>query len=511
MSPARTIGIGAALLALTTVGCTCAKKSTCTQPEIRVHVPYPGASAEEVEQAVALPIESVLLDVTAIHEVRTNAREGEAVLLVRPPQPSEIDAVRAEVVERLQKITSLPEDAERPIVSTMIPTGRRTLFALTGDVDRATLAAVAEKIRDDLERKPGVRSVVLHGFARRQITVEADDQRLAALGTDVEGVANALRLARLQGGRLDSPDQVVVKTAPDGTSIRLTDVATIRDGFDDEPPAFFRGQRAIVFDVSSADPIRGIDTASLPPELKVSTPRSFSENGCGVTGAVRISVAGPAEAIAKTMSGVDCDIFWNVGRPDTGYTFCPNEAVEKWRGRVQQTPGLSVTTIDGAGFRAKTLEVHHRSLNESRNAAAHLEKALREAGVLVHREPAKHELDIRISNHGRAAGIAPGLLARSVRTALHGQTIRGDPPIVVKLANPPKDVKDLVIASPRGQRLPLQQVAEISQVRTAETFRLNGRRYVPIDVSAKATDTDAIEAAIASMRQAVPDAGVVQR
>ena len=91
-------------------------------PEIRpnqvlITAPYPGASPDEVEDALAIKIEDQIADLTDIMEITTTVREGLATVIVEYEDGSDIDAAVAEVKRAVDALQDLPEAAERITVS----------------------------------------------------------------------------------------------------------------------------------------------------------------------------------------------------------------------------------------------------------------------------------------------------------------------------------------------------------------------------------------------------------
>jgi multidrug efflux pump subunit AcrB len=129
---------------------------------------------------------------------------------------------------------NLPQDAEIPTVSRI--RGETVWLSVPPEE--------AERTARELEQTPGIFSVRVHGAPRRRVMVTADSTRLQAYGVDASSVMDALRgcFLDIPAGRIDAIavrvsgvrsiegiGDCTVVVRPDGASVRIGDVATIRD------------------------------------------------------------------------------------------------------------------------------------------------------------------------------------------------------------------------------------------------------------------------------------------
>lgn len=271
---------------------------------ITVSVAYPSANPEEVEQGVLLSIEEAVRGLEGIKEVRSTAVEGAGVVMAELLLGTNPDRALSDVKSAVDRITSFPVDAERPVVSLATNRSQVISLVLYGDVDEATLRRLAERARDDLLADPRITQVELAGVRAPEISIEVPLAALRKHHLTLEGIAQTIRRAsvdlpggdiRTEGGELlirtkERRDQgtefgdIVLLSRPDGTVLRVSDIATIRDGFAEvDREAFFNGKPAVklnVFRVGSETPLDVSAAvheyvekahASLPPGVSVST------------------------------------------------------------------------------------------------------------------------------------------------------------------------------------------------------------------------------------------------
>lgn len=246
---------------------------------VLVQVVYPGASPSEVEQGVALAIEDAVRGLDGVKEVRTTVDEGVATVAIELLLGTDAQRALGDVESAVGRITSFPVDIERPIVSLATMRGEAISLVVYGDASEASLRAIGDRVRDELLQDPRITTIELAGVRPLEIDIEAPEERLRAYGLRLEDVAGAVRQASVEipGGAVKTRrgevllrtaerrstaaeyEDVVVRSQPDGTVVRVRDVATVRDGFREvDQEASYDGQRAVmvkVFRVGDQTPL----------------------------------------------------------------------------------------------------------------------------------------------------------------------------------------------------------------------------------------------------------------
>lgn len=242
-------------------------------PAIAVTVPYPGASPSEVESLVIRPLEDSVVSLNGIDRVRSFSREGSGQLLVMFHLGVDVAEAASEVRERISQVRyRLPDETREPIIQRFDVSGAPVLtYTLRGTGSLSALREYADDVlRPALEQVAGVAAVDVRGGAKREVRVELDRARMDALGLTPQGVVEQLRAENLNvpAGHFDEGereisvrtlaefqdvDQVrdtIVATAPDGSSVRLRDIARVLDGFEDvRTRSRVNGQEAVTLDV----------------------------------------------------------------------------------------------------------------------------------------------------------------------------------------------------------------------------------------------------------------------
>lgn len=264
---------------------------------VTVRVAYPGASPEEVERGVILAIEEAVRGIDGVKEVAATAREGLAEVKIEMVRGADQQKVYQEIQQEIDRITTLPAEAEEPQV--MLDVRRREVVVMQvyGAVPEWVLRNVAEEVRDRLLQSPDITQVELTGVRAPEVHVEVPRETLRAHGLTLEQLAQRIRATALElpGGRLRTPAGDVllrlrerrewaeefaalpVVTTPQGGVLTLGQLAEVREGFEDlDRVATYNGQPAIrleVYRVGRQTPIGVSDAVrKLLPEIRAALP-----------------------------------------------------------------------------------------------------------------------------------------------------------------------------------------------------------------------------------------------
>lgn len=237
---------------------------------VSISVPYPGASPEEVERGIILAIEEAVQGLEGIKEVTAKASEGSGRVTVEIIEGENIQRLAQDIQNEVDRITSFPEEAERPKV--VIAQRKRYVvsLALYGDENETILREAAEEIRDRLVQDPDIAQVDLSGIRDFEISIEIPQDRLRAYNLTLEQVARAIGRAavELPGGSIKTEGgdvlvrmnerrdfghefgRIPIITTASGSEVLLEEMATVKDGFvESDNFATFNGKPAIMLDV----------------------------------------------------------------------------------------------------------------------------------------------------------------------------------------------------------------------------------------------------------------------
>jgi HAE1 family hydrophobic/amphiphilic exporter-1 len=229
-------------------------------PEIQIQATYPGADAQTLEQSVATPIEQQLSGVDNMNYMYSlNANNGQTTIIVDFDVKTDpnIDQVLTDLRES-QAVSQLPPEVNTAGVtvqkSLTAPMMLIDLYSPKSTYDSIFLANYAYiNLVDELTRVPGISRVQVFGAGQYAMRVWVKPDQLAKLGVTVPQIVNAIQIQNTvnpagkvggepvpQGqqftytvraqGRLISPGefgQIIIRANPDGSTLRLKDVARI--------------------------------------------------------------------------------------------------------------------------------------------------------------------------------------------------------------------------------------------------------------------------------------------
>jgi len=238
---------------------------------IRILTVLPGASPDDVERLVTVPIEDAVAELDGVKRVVSfsgnNVSTVRVELLAGVDNPADVlTAIATEV----QGIRDLPSGAELPVVREERVRIPALTVALVGDVEPGVLQTVGRRLHRQLTRVQGVGEVDSLGLARRQLDIRIDPDRLRSTGIPLERVIGQIeqRSRDLAAGHVDDGTrqwivrglirketarelrEVVVRPGPMGSAIRLRHVASVEDTFETSAiDVHVDGKMAILFDL----------------------------------------------------------------------------------------------------------------------------------------------------------------------------------------------------------------------------------------------------------------------
>ncbi|MEO1304667.1 MAG: efflux RND transporter permease subunit [Pseudomonadota bacterium] len=242
---------------------------------INVTVPYPGATPAEVEEGITRRVEESVLGIDGVKRVSSVASENVGTVTIELADFADKQIVQDDVQTAVESLVDFPpENAERETVSAPKPTSGVVSLVVVGNVTALELRQAAENLERELLTQNGVSLVSLSGDRDYEISIEVSEDTLQKYGLAIDDVSRAVRTGSLDlaGGSIRTQsgeyllrtnqlrrtgaefESIVVRNLPDGSQIRLSDIAEIRDGFAREKLSnTYNGRPAIFVEVSRAE------------------------------------------------------------------------------------------------------------------------------------------------------------------------------------------------------------------------------------------------------------------
>ena len=220
---------------------------------------YPGASPEEVEKLVTAPIEDAIEEnVNKINLLLSNSSEGRSIITVdfEEMNDREFDKELENLRTAVEQVNELPEEIlEDPqVVELDVSSGFPMLtIVVGGDIAESQMRDIAENLKDEVLDIKNIASVRIAGLREREIWVEVNPDRLKAYQLPIAAVITALGTSNLNlpagtmelgntefmvrtMGEFTNPDvigETIIAVQPTGTPLRLRDVATVSDTYEE--------------------------------------------------------------------------------------------------------------------------------------------------------------------------------------------------------------------------------------------------------------------------------------
>ena len=226
-------------------------------PTITIQADWEGAAPEVMEKDVVEPLEEAVTQVEGIRSITSVSRQGAATVTVELDLSRDVDIALQDVNTRVSQTRGrLPREVEAPEVSKSNPEDQPIMWVgLSGPYSRQLLADIARfRLKEKLQTVPGVGEINLGGYLERNVRIWVDSGALDERGLTVAEVVAALRRehVELPAGRLETDSRevnvrvlgeafgleelkgIVVSERAGGAVTRLSDVALVEDGFEDE-------------------------------------------------------------------------------------------------------------------------------------------------------------------------------------------------------------------------------------------------------------------------------------
>ncbi len=276
-----------------------------TVKQMTVITAWPGATAQEMQDQVAEPLEKRMQELRWYDRTETYTRPGLAFTMVSLLDSAPPAQVQEEFYQARKKLSDeakrLPAGVIGPMVNDEYSDVTFALFALKakGEPQRL-LVRDAETLRQQLLHVPGVKKVNIIGEQSERIFVSFSHDRLATLGVspqDIFAALNSQNVLTPAGSIETKGPQVFVRVdgafdklekirntpiSAQGRTLKLSDVATVERGYEDPSTFLVRsnGEAALLLGIVMRDGWNGLD---LGKALDAETTKINAELPLGMT------------------------------------------------------------------------------------------------------------------------------------------------------------------------------------------------------------------------------------
>ena len=241
---------------------------------VDVSVVWPGASPEDVEEQVVARVEESLKDMEDLDWIRSTSREGVGRIQIRADSGQDFSRIMDDIDTRVSSISTFPPGVEQPRIFRWNTRNESMRVAVHGSLGERPLKRLADKLRAEVAALPGISVVELFGTREEEISIEVSEAALQRYRISFDEIARAIRgdSMNVSAGNLRTDagqytlsarnladtqadfENIVVRQLPQGGTIRVGDLATVIDGFEDkEILATLNGEPAVLIQVMSSE------------------------------------------------------------------------------------------------------------------------------------------------------------------------------------------------------------------------------------------------------------------
>ena len=234
---------------------------------ITISVLYPGADPEEVEEGICQKIEEAIEGMEGIKQYTTQSSENTGTANIEVKEDYDVSDVLDRVRTKVNAISTFPVDAEKPVIFEFMLNDPVMLLYLSGDMSERRIKEWSERIKDEIQQLREVSKVEIFGARGYEIGIEVSEERLREYGLTFNMIVDAIRRSSLNlaGGTIrtqgeeirvrtigrkytgEALSSIVVLARPEGEIITLDRVASINDGFTEDPiNALINGEPSVL-------------------------------------------------------------------------------------------------------------------------------------------------------------------------------------------------------------------------------------------------------------------------
>jgi len=250
---------------------------------VSVRVIWPGASAEDVEQSITIPLEQALRTVDNAKEMTSTSTRSSSVIIIEYEEGSEMSIALDDVKQAVANVRNLPSDAEDPIVATVTRYEPVATIIITAQGELEELRPLAYDFERELLDR-GISRVLFTGMPEQEIAIEVSARKLQQLGMSLPQIgerivsqsqdipagtvaeSEAAREVRSLQRKRDvyQFDNLDLITDASGQKLTLDDIADIqRRPKENQVEIFYQGNPAILMQLQRTEAADALKSAEI--------------------------------------------------------------------------------------------------------------------------------------------------------------------------------------------------------------------------------------------------------
>ncbi len=260
-------------------------------PKLTLSTTWNGVSSETIEAFVTSPIEAQLSRLKNVKTISSRSSEGTSNITVEFYPETDMDYARVEINEKLHSLRNeLPYGVGRTVLSQYVPESFKELqgfitYTVSGNQSANQIRKlVKDKFIYELSAIDGVSEVSVYGGNERQITILIDFDKAMLLGVSDGEINSAIKDLEkiLSGGTIENQEyqylvkvnnkveaidvinEQVVKILPNGTTLKISDIGKVYDGYKEQSNYYrINGKETVTINIDKEPGKNSISTAEL--------------------------------------------------------------------------------------------------------------------------------------------------------------------------------------------------------------------------------------------------------
>ena len=224
---------------------------------VSINTTYPGATPEDMEKLVTVPIEKEIKEVDGVKEINSTSAMNLSLIMVKiDPDESDKQKVIRDLQSAVDRVRDLPRDIyEDPIVTEVTSKTYPVIeVSISGDMTEQKLQEYTDALEDELEDIEGVARLNKSGYRDREMQILVDHEKMREYYVSIDEIGEALssRNISIPAGKLDTETteysirttgefetadevgNVIIRANDSGNWLKIKDVAKVEDTFKDE-------------------------------------------------------------------------------------------------------------------------------------------------------------------------------------------------------------------------------------------------------------------------------------
>ena len=231
---------------------------------VSIRINWPGATAQDVDKNIVAAIQPEIRFLDGVKEVSSESRQNFAAITVEFEQEADMQRAVADIEAAVSALTTLPKQAERPIIKQEVFFEPIASLLISGPYDEAVLRVYAKNLRDGL-LDVGIDKIEFEAFREPEIWIATRPEQLRRYNLTPQLIA-----AQIEASSLDVPSGILrgaveqqvravglamtaeevgnidLRSLPDGRVLKIHDVAAVRETFAAaQANGYYRGNPAI--------------------------------------------------------------------------------------------------------------------------------------------------------------------------------------------------------------------------------------------------------------------------